>query len=334
MDTYKIITQLTAKTDMISSESIKDNFKALLPILAVAKGWGLYGGRVLFNFKPDEDYPHKKPYEIETDVYNEAERVANVEAINKDIDEYNDWVDEQNVINREELFEKIPEANWEKDSLITNVYDVEDLNLDTQSYPILPHLSAWVNAFQFDQPEFRSMEHVIDFGYVDDKELYKLKEGMKEGIEDWERIFVKRFNVHLFNYIQENVKMAEEAKAWDRDHIWFQPNKEFVQWFQLRGIKPEEVPSFDSAILDLTYDDECEEAFDYKDWDEKLEIIEQEMRKVIKRDKHLFQDKGKTSLTKGYKIGVRYWKHEGQIIHWEQMRRASTRYPKDLEDLV
>ena len=43
MDTFKIIKELTAKTDMISGESIKDNFKELLPIVAVAKGWGLYG---------------------------------------------------------------------------------------------------------------------------------------------------------------------------------------------------------------------------------------------------------------------------------------------------
>ena len=305
---------------MVSGQAIKDNFKSLLPVVAVHKGWGLYGGIVNFDFKPHPDYPHKKPYEIETDVYNEAERVANVEAINKDIDEYNDWADGQNEMHRKELFDKaIPDGVGR---------DVEDLNLKTQSYPTLPHLSAWINAFQFDQPEFRKMEHVIDFGYVDDKELYKLKESMKE------EIFVKRFNVHLFNYIQESVKMSIKANAWGEDNLWFEPNREFVHWFQLRGINPDEVPSFDNAIIDLTYDEECEEAFGIKDWDKKLEIIEQEMREVIKTNEHLFQDKGKTSLTKGYKIGVRYWKHEGQIIHWEQMRRASTRYPKDLEDLV
>ena len=146
MDTYKIIKELTAKTDMISGESIKDNFKVLLPIVAVAKGWGLYGGKVLFDFKPDKDYPHKEPYKIETNAFNEAERIANVEEVNEDIDKYNDWVDEQNVINREELFEKIPEANWEK-GLITNVYDVEDLNLETKRYYPLSRLSAWISAF-------------------------------------------------------------------------------------------------------------------------------------------------------------------------------------------
>ena len=324
MDTIKILKELTAKTDMISGESIKDNFKVLLPIVAVAKGWGLYGGKVLFDFKPDKDYPHKEPYKIETNAFNEAERIANVEEVNEDIDKYNDWVDEQNVINREELFEKIPEANWEK-GLITNVYDVEDLNLETKRYYPLSRLSAWISAFQFDAPQFRPMTDAIRFGFVDDKELYKLKEELKE-----ER-FLSRFNVHLFNYIQENIKMAVEAKAWDRDHIWFQPNKEFVQWFHIRGIKPGEVPSFDSAIIDLSYDEECEEVFAFKNWEVKLEIIEQEMREVIKTNKHLFQERGKTSLTKGYKIGVRYWTHEGQPIKWRQMRNASTRYLKDEE---
>jgi|TARA_B100000315_G_C14155652_1_gene397677 hypothetical protein len=43
MDTYNIIKQLTAKTDMISGESLKDNYKALLPIVNVHKGWATYG---------------------------------------------------------------------------------------------------------------------------------------------------------------------------------------------------------------------------------------------------------------------------------------------------
>ena len=122
MDTYNIIKQLTAKTDMISGVPLKENFRALLPVVAVHQGWATEDNWK-FDFNPHEDYPHKEAYELETDVFNEDERIANVEAINKDIDEYNDWVDEQNVINREELFEKIPEANWEM-GLITNVYDV------------------------------------------------------------------------------------------------------------------------------------------------------------------------------------------------------------------
>jgi len=313
MDTIKILKELTAKTDMISGESLKENFRALLPILAVAKGWGLYGGRVLFNFKPDEDYPHKEPYEIETNIFNEAERIANVKAVNEDIDKYNDWVDEQNVINREELFEKIPEANWEKDSLNTKVYDFEDLNLKTKRYRPLSRLSAWISAFQFDAPQFSQMKDAIEFGFVDDKELYKLKERLEV------ELFVKKFNKQLFNYIQANVKMSEKYKTWGEDNLWFEPNREFVHWFQIRGINPDDVASFDNDIIDLTYDEECEEAFDYKDFNktngsDSYVVIEQKMRKLIKDKKHLFQDKGKTSLTRGYEIGVRYWTKGGTPI--------------------
>ena len=320
MDTYKIIKQLTAKTDMVSGLPLKDNFKALLPIVDVHKGWATYN-KWKFDFKPDEDYPHKEAYEIETDVYNEAERVANVEAINKDVDEYNDWVEEQNEEHRKELFKKIPKANWDK-GLKANVHDVKDLKLKTRSYYPLPHLSAWVNGFVFDQPEFRKMEHVIDFGYVDDEELYKLKEKMREDL------FVPRFNVHLFNYIQEQVKWAKEKEAWNDDSLWINPNLEFVQWFQIRGINPDEVPSFDNTIIDLKYDDECEEAFDYKDWDLSLVKIEQEMRDVIITNEELFMVSGELQFKKGYEIGCRYWTQHGRPIKWEQMQNASTKYPK------
>ena len=325
MDTYNIIKQLTAKTDMISGESLKDNFKALLPIRDVHKGWGIYAGQWYFNFAPHEDYPHKEPYKLETDVFNEDERVGDVEAINKDVDKYNDWADEKNEIHRKEVFEKtIPDLK---------ARDAEELNIKSREYFPLPHLSAWINGFVFDQPEFRPMEHVINFGYVDDIELYKLKERLKV------ELFVKKFNKQLFNYIQANVKMSEKYKTWGEDNLWFEPNREFVHWFQIRGINPDDVASFDNDIIDLTYDEECEEAFDYKDFNktngnDSYVVIEQKMRKVIKDKKHLFQDKGKTSLTRGYEIGVRYWTKGGTPIKVKQMKDASTKYLKDEEDLV
>ena len=77
---------------MISGLPLKENFRALLPIVDVHKGWATYQ-KWFFDFKPHKDYPYKEAYEKETDVFNEDERVATVEAINKDIDEYNDWAD-------------------------------------------------------------------------------------------------------------------------------------------------------------------------------------------------------------------------------------------------
>ena len=71
---------------------IKDNFKALLPIVAVSKGWGLYGGLVEFNFKPHEDYPHKEPYTKKSDANDNHHRITVVDEINKDITAVRDEV--------------------------------------------------------------------------------------------------------------------------------------------------------------------------------------------------------------------------------------------------
>ena len=55
MDTYDIIKQLTAKTDMVSGESLKDNFKALLPVVAVHQGWATENNWK-FDFNPHEGF--------------------------------------------------------------------------------------------------------------------------------------------------------------------------------------------------------------------------------------------------------------------------------------
>ena len=313
MDTYDIIKQLTAKTDMVSGESLKDNFKALLPVVAVHQGWATENNWK-FDFNPDYDYPHKEAYELETDVFNEDERVANVEVINKDIDEYNDWVEEKNVIHRKEVFEKtIPD---------TMAYSTLELHIESKEYFPLPHLSAWVSAFQFAQPTTRKAKHLIEFGYVDDKELYKLKESTKE------ELFVKKFNKQLFNYVQASIKMAEKYKTWGENNLWFNPNIEIVHWFEVNGINPDDVASFDNDIIDLTYDEKCEEAFGIEDWDKSLVQIVQEMRQVIRDNEDLFKVSGEIQWRKGYKIGCRYWTQHGKPITVTQMERASTRYPK------
>ena len=186
----------------------------------------------------------------------------------------------------------------------------------------MPHLSAWVNGFVFDQPEFRPMEHAINFGYVDYIELYKLKERLKV------ELFVKKFNKQLFNYIQANVKMAEKYKTWGEGNLWFNPNIELVHWFQVNGINPDDVASFDNDIIDLTYDEKCEEAFGYHDWNEPQDKIVQAMRQVIRDNKDLFKVRGKIQWRKGYKIGCRYWTQDGQPLTVRKMEKASTRYPK------
>ena len=317
MDTFKIIKELTAKDDMLSGQSIKDNFKELLPVEAVHRGWGIgWGiGQPVFDFKPDEDYPHKEPYEKPVDTNKDDERIAVINQINEDTDKYNEWVDEQNVIHKKELIEKVPDGG-------NKAYSSEELNIKTKKYSHLPQLKAWLNGFQFSAPQFRPIQHAIHFGFVDDKDLYKLKHEMKE------RIFIKRFNAQLFSYIQESIKWADKNKTWDQDHILFQPNIEFGQWFQVRNIKPEKVPTFETAIIDLTYDEQCEEAFGTESLDLAFYKIEQKMRKVIQNNEHLFQVNGKLQLTKGYEADCRYWTQRGSPLTVKKMQTEATRYPK------
>ena len=121
MDTFKIIKELTAKDNMLSGQSIKDNFKELLPVEAVHRGWGI--GQPVFDFKPHEDYPHKEPYEKPVDTNKDDERIAVINQINEDTDKYNEWVDEQNVIHKKELIEKVPDGG-------NKAYSSEELNIN------------------------------------------------------------------------------------------------------------------------------------------------------------------------------------------------------------
>ena len=81
-------------------------------------------------------------------------------------------------------------------------------------------------------------------------------------------------------------------------------------------------------VYSIFYDDECEEAFDIKDWDVSLVEIEQEMRDVIITNEELFMVSGELQLKKGYEIGCRYWTQHGRPITVKQMINASTKYPK------
>jgi hypothetical protein len=44
---------------MISGLPLKENFRALLPIVDVHKGWATYQ-KWFFDFKPHKDYPYKE----------------------------------------------------------------------------------------------------------------------------------------------------------------------------------------------------------------------------------------------------------------------------------
>ena len=69
---------------------------------------------------------------------------------------------------------------------------------------------------------------------VDDKELYKL---LYNELKDKDQ-FVEYLNKEIFKYIQAEIRKAKDLEAWDRDNMWYEPNKRFVKWFQIKNIDP------------------------------------------------------------------------------------------------
>ena len=80
---------------------------------------------------------------------------------------------------------------------------------------------------------------------INHKELYRLKEELPESE------FVARFNQSIFDYIQKEIVEAEKLKAWNDDNMWYQPNIEFVNWFQKHGFNIDEAtPIFQDSIIE------------------------------------------------------------------------------------
>ena len=67
---------------------------------------------------------------------------------------------------------------------------------------------------------------------VNDKELYKL---LYNELKDKNQ-FVQYLNKEIFNYIQSEIRKAKDLEAWDSDNMWYEPNKRFVKWFQIKNI--------------------------------------------------------------------------------------------------
>ena len=46
-------------------------------------------------------------------------------------------------------------------------------------------------------------------------------------------------NKEIFNYIQSEIRKAKDLEAWDGENMWYEPNKRFVKWFQIKNIDPD-----------------------------------------------------------------------------------------------
>ena len=224
IDVYNIIRQLTDQEDPISGQMKRECFNELLPINSYYKGWSFQENETQFNFLPHEDYPKDRYEVVINDINDDVERVEKLESLNEDIDEYNDWVNEKNQLHSDELFEKAkPDGK---------VHDVKDLNLESKCYFILGKHKPWLCQFIIEHPQFRKIDNYVEFGWIDDEVIYKLMQEME--IEE----FVNRFNATLFGYIKDAVHWLEKNKAFDKEALWYEPNREFANWFSSKNLMP------------------------------------------------------------------------------------------------
>jgi len=201
---FNIIKQLV-KTDKVYKAN---DLKKLLPVDSVSKGWAHPTNKLEF-----VDPRNSTKYQESFDPHNENERLKAFSELNKHIRDYNQWAEEEcRRYNQEE-----EDAKWQK--------SVDEF---------LPHLFE----IRISAPQnYRRTEVKDIIKLIDDKRLYYLKEELTADE------FVLEINKDLFKYIKKQVLIANNNDCWDKDNIWYQPNKEFVHWFQSKGIDIDKVPS-------------------------------------------------------------------------------------------
>ena len=56
------------------------------------------------------------------------------------------------------------------------------------------------------------------------------------------------FNKTIFDYILQERQEAEELGIWDSDYKWWQPVREFENWFTNRGLDHTKIKSFGKQV--------------------------------------------------------------------------------------
>tara|TARA_X000001036_G_scaffold371757_1_gene358897 strand:- start:1025 stop:2107 length:1083 start_codon:yes stop_codon:yes gene_type:complete len=358
IDVYNIIRQLTDQEDPISGQMKRECFNELLPIKDYYKGWNFRQGEEQFNFLPHEDYP-KDRYELKiNNINDDVERAEKIEALNEDIDEYNDWVNEKNQLHSDELLEKaIPDGK---------MHDVKDLNLESKRYFILGKHKPWLCSFIIEHPQFRKMDNSVEWGWLDDEDIYKVMQQME--IED----FVKRFNATLFDYVRQSVGWLEKNHAWGESSLWYEPNREFATWFATKnlrpiipdvdpapdgfeavepfktgfmetgglptstslahGILPQIEPQTTETITNAEMNEEMKEIFEIREIvGYTQEMVEKEIREIFNKHKdkgYFIGDNGREQLQICYEWGCKFWTLNGSRLSVKQMQKGANRYPK------
>jgi len=227
MKTFDIICALVQDKFLYTSQPKIAN---LIPIDMVFHGYGVGGGVMPIVFEPHEDYDGEG-YERRCNTDDNEQRIIELNAVNEDIEKYNAWARKKNKAHMDEVFVTIPYDG--------KVYDETTLKLKNKYHPIIRKHNLWDNSFRIARPYLSEPPTEMKIVTIDSEELYHLKESL--GADE----FTQRFNAGVFAYIQDRIKQERDLEAWDKDSVWYIPNKEFVYWFSSQGLDVSKIEHFE-----------------------------------------------------------------------------------------
>ena len=76
----------------------------------------------------------------------------------------------------------------------------------------------------------------IEYLKITDEKLFEL---LQQYDQNNINEFIEYLNKEIFKYIQKEIRKAKDLEAWDSDNMWYEPNKRFVKWFQIKNIDPD-----------------------------------------------------------------------------------------------
>ena len=107
----------------------------------------------------------------------------------------------------------------------------------TKAKPPIKPFPLWAfNCYPIHEVNPNSISNQIEdlkYWTIDDEELFKTR------VEIRTVDFIEYLNKEIFNYIQSEIRKAKDLEAWDGDNMWYEPNKRFVKWFQIKNIDPD-----------------------------------------------------------------------------------------------
>ena len=254
---FKLIQTMVEQKSFMSGQIPPEHkIPNLYPIESVYQG---YSSPDAVAFKPHKDFG--KGYKVASELLlDDGTRFEEITKLNTHIDEYNEWVDEQNVHHKKEVFD----LNLQQGI----VHNLSDYNLKTKEYFKLGHLPIWSFMAERKLPKQRTTWNNIlsTTFHINDEELYTLN------MEDPD--FLIKINKTISEYINREICEGMERNISAGRSIWYEPNIRFVTWSQTHpsDAKPYELNTKDVITKTDSTDDLYYIAEDCSDMHEQNKI--------------------------------------------------------------